>query len=80
MGDASAFAPDSVTNGLDMWNLGGMDWGGLGADASTAWFMPFNLDPPTHLSPDDVFAGAVFPGKFDFDGMDLGLDPTGLGQ
>lgn len=74
----SGFTPDP-NDYANLWNMNSMDWGGLGTDASTAWFMPFNLDPPS-MSPDDPFAPGVMPGKFDFGGMDIGLDPTGLGE
>jgi hypothetical protein len=74
---SQAFA---VTTDFDMWNVNGMDWGGLGTDASTAWFMPFNLDPPQGLSPDEVFGGpgSFTLGKFDFGEVDVGSDPSGL--
>jgi hypothetical protein len=67
--DQSSILPDATPN-LDMWNLDSIHAGGLGADVSTAWFMPFNLDPP-HLSPDDPFASSALFGNFDFGGQDL---------
>jgi hypothetical protein len=54
----------------DMWNMDGMNLSGLGADASTAWFMPFNLDPP-NLSPEDNFASSVMLGNFEFGGQEV---------
>jgi hypothetical protein len=57
-------------NDSDMWNMDSMSFGGLSADASTAWFMPFNLDPP-HLSPEDPFASSVMLGNLDFGGQEL---------
>ncbi|KIW01080.1 uncharacterized protein PV09_07370 [Verruconis gallopava] len=59
------------TSNYDMWNTEGLSgFGGLGADASTAWFMPFNLDPP-HLSTEDPFTSSVILGNFDFGGQEL---------
>jgi hypothetical protein len=84
MDDASAAFVAGTGGDFDLWNVNAMEWGGLGADASTAWFMPFNLDPPTvggqGLSPDEVFGGGggFALGKFDFGGMDI--DPTGIGE
>ncbi|KAF2817009.1 uncharacterized protein BDZ99DRAFT_456812 [Mytilinidion resinicola] len=58
--DLSTFAGSSAP---DLWNLdlGGMpNTGGMGSgffpDQSMAWFMPFNMEPPT-LGDDGVFVG-----------------------
>jgi hypothetical protein len=72
------FSPAFSTSDYDLWNMNGMDWNGLGADTSTAWFLPFNMEPP-HLSPEEAFGG-VMPGKFDVGGLDLGFESTGIGD
>jgi hypothetical protein len=62
-------------NGLqDMWNMDfnafqmNNGFGGLTTDASTAWFMPFNLDPPDIGGDDSGFSntGLMRQGTFDF--------------
>lgn len=57
----------------------GQSGGGLWGDPSTAWFMPFNLDPPTVGRDNNLFTD----GNFDWASLngfgDLGtLPPTGL--
>jgi hypothetical protein len=89
------FAPSNSANSAqDMWSMDfnafGMNngfGGGLTADASTAWFMPFNLDPPDIGGEEAPFSasGMAGPGTFDFgsqsmlgDGMVID-GSTGLG-
>ncbi|CAK4031506.1 transcriptional regulatory [Lecanosticta acicola] len=75
-------------------NLGDFDWSALAnsngqngqgngfwGDPSTAWFMPFNLDPPTIGEDNNLFSGSFdwsngFPGFGDVSGMpSTGLTP-----
>ncbi|KAK5111015.1 hypothetical protein LTR62_005390 [Meristemomyces frigidus] len=74
----------SLGNGGSNTNAGGGagSWG----DPSTAWFMPFNLDPPTIGDDNNLFGGGGGGGEegagFDWGSMggfgDLGGLPTGL--
>jgi hypothetical protein len=52
----------------------------LWGDPSTAWFMPFNVDPPAIGEDGNWFAGNFDWGGFGggFGGLDGGLPPTGL--
>jgi hypothetical protein len=69
------FAPNNSANDMqDMWSMDfnafGVNngFGGLTTDASTAWFMPFNLNPPDTEGDEASFSagGIIGPGPFDF--------------
>jgi hypothetical protein len=72
-----AYAQNNVP---DLWN---MDFNGMGGnyggvDASTAWFMPFNLDPPdVNIGDDAGFSVGALMGQgvggFDFGGLGDGM-------
>jgi len=84
----AGYAANSIGEMHDMWNmdLSGMGmngYGGMAPDASTAWFMPFNLDPPDIVGEDAGFspAGLMGPGAYDFGmanflGQDLGINSS----
>ncbi|KAF2878240.1 fungal-specific transcription factor domain-containing protein [Massariosphaeria phaeospora] len=56
--DLSAHHPHHAPNNAAFWNLDPMGMGGSGFfDPSNAWFLPFNMEPPT-LGDDGVFGGA----------------------
>lgn len=81
IGDDQVGYPSDASN-FDMWNLDNMGFGGFGSsnnDASTAWFMPFNLDPPTY-SPGDGYGTSIMLGdsSANFDFLGQGLMSEGL--
>jgi len=72
-----SFAPNNQVNSMqDLWTMDfngfplSNDYNGLSSDASTAWFMPFNLDPPDTLGEDTASgysgSGLMAQGPFDF--------------
>lgn len=71
-GGHGAFA-DHTTSGANGSEGDSMNFGGMGWDQSSAWFMPFNLDPPPMMGDDSSF--------FNTSGYDLGgLGMQGFGD
>ncbi|KAE9973659.1 hypothetical protein BLS_002880 [Venturia inaequalis] len=74
---------DGVGNGMhgmqDMWNMdlssmGMTNFGGVQMDASSAWFMPFNLDPSDIVGDEAAYSPAGLTGNYDI-GMSGLLTP-----
>ncbi|TID24496.1 hypothetical protein E6O75_ATG02861 [Venturia nashicola] len=78
---ASSYAVNAgVGDGMpDMWNMdlesmGVSNFGGMQMDASSAWFMPFNLDPSDIVGEEATYSPAGLTGHYDF-GMSGLLTP-----
>ncbi|KAI9740704.1 MAG: hypothetical protein M1818_004669 [Claussenomyces sp. TS43310] len=66
--------PAAMNGTMGNWDMGLNDMTGLAAEPTSAWFMPFNLEPPS-LGPDDAAAaaaaafGSVGSASLGYDGM-----------
>jgi hypothetical protein len=77
--DPSALNAQNMLDGGNTWDMqmGGMT-GGYGAEPSSAWFMPFNMEPPEIGQDTDIFGNLGSTGS-GYGGMPINNNGNGMG-
>ena len=77
--DPSALNSQNMLDGGNTWDMqmGGMT-GGYGAEPSSAWFMPFNMEPPEIGQDTDIFGNLGSTGS-GYGGMPINNNGNGMG-